>query len=134
MTLCNKLAIKTHSFCKHMCVLSRDHNNNSQLNWKWRPNLPEKYQYSPACHNWHSLQNREKGSLSQHNWSGHKWSGGTIYIDINGPPGPFMFVHKWSGLSKIGLALNLYRPFMSTQDSPAGLFCVNINGPPDLLI
>ena len=45
--------------------------------------------------------------LSPHKWSGHKWSGGTIYVRhnwsgwityvvINGPPGPLMPKHKWS--------------------------------------
>ena len=30
------------------------------------------------------------GVVSQHKWSGHKRSGGTIYDSIDGPGGPFM--------------------------------------------
>ena len=40
--------------------------------------------------------------LSQHQWSGHKRSGRTIYVYINSPARPFMLVHKWSGQIKNG--------------------------------
>ena len=54
----------------------------------------------------HIIMAAEK-DLSQHIWSGHKWSRGTIYDNINGPAGPLM----------------------SSYLVPPDHLCIDINGP-----